>query len=298
MIDTLTGMAATNQTVCRLLVGNELRRAREARGLTQEEAAPRIGVKDDHISRLELGQTRVRVAEVEKLLEFYGDDPEHIEAITNIARNANSRGRWTGYRATFPEWFRMYVDLEAGAETIRKVDAEIIPGILQIEPYIRTIHAEWPRSTADGERPVEDAIEARKERQQQIFTRDDKPHVSFVLSESALQRVVGSPEIMRAQLDYLLEVAALSNVQLQVLPFKAETYSGSVVYTFTMLTIGAPGIASPLEFVYVENYDQARYLDDKDDVRAYGDLWRRLTAAALGRKESQDFIREVAKQYQ
>lgn len=98
-------------------------------------------------------------------------------------------------------------------------------------------------------------------------------------------------------MDYLLEVAKLPNVQLQVLPFKAKTYSGTVTYTFTMLTIGAPGIASPLEFAYVENYDDARYLDAKDAVRAYGDLWRRLTAAALGRKESQDFIRTVAEQY-
>lgn len=289
-------MAATNQTVCRKLVGNELRRTREERGLTQEAAGERIGAKDDHISRLELGQTRVRVAEVEKLLEFYGDDPEHIEAITTIARNANQRGRWTGYRASFPEWFRMYVDLEAAAETIQKVDAELIPGILQVEPYIRTIRAEWPRSSADGERTVDESVAARQERQQ-IFTRDNPPHVSFVLSESALQRVVGGPDVMRAQLDYLLEVAALPNVQLQVLPFKTRTYSGTVTYTFTMLTIGAPGIASPLEFVYVENYDDARYLDAKDAVRTYGDLWRRLTAAALGRKESQDFIREVAEQY-
>jgi hypothetical protein len=57
-----------------------------------------------------------------------------------------------------------------------------------------------------------------------------------------------------------------------------------------------PAIGSPLEFVYVENYDDARYLDDKDVVRAYGELWGRLTAAALGRRESQDFIRTVAEQ--
>src|SRR6266540_4890662 len=142
---------ALNQTVRRLLVGNELRRTREARKLTQDEAGDRIGAKGDHISRLELGQTRVRVAEVEKLLEFYGDDPRHIEAIAALARGANSRGRWSGHRAVFPDWFRMYVDLEAGAETIRQVQSEIIPGILQVESYIRTIHAEWPRSSAESD---------------------------------------------------------------------------------------------------------------------------------------------------
>jgi transcriptional regulator with XRE-family HTH domain len=286
---------AMNQTVSRLLVGNELRRTREARKLTQDEAGDRIGAKADHISRLELGQTRVRVAEVEKLLEFYGDDPRHIEAIATLARGANSRGRWSGHRAIFPEWFRMYVDLEAAAETIRQVQSEIIPGILQIEPYIRTIHAEWPRSSAESDRPADDVVTARMERQE-IFTGEDRPSVSFVLAESCLRRMVGGPEVMREQLNYLLKIAKQRRVLLQILPAKTETFC-EVSYPFTLLTIGAPGIASPLEFAYVENYDDARYLDDKNAVRAYGELWGRLTAAALGRAESQDFIRTVAEQY-
>ena len=287
---------AMNQTVCRLLVGNELRRAREVREFTQEEVGERIGAKSDHISRLELGQTRVRVAEVEKLLEFCGADSQLIEVVANIARGANQRGRWTGHRAVFPDWFRMYVDLEAGAESIHQVSSEVVPGILQVESYIRTIRAEWPRSSAYGDKSVDDSVKARQERQR-IFTQDNPPNVSFVLSESCLQRSVGGPEVMRAQLDYLLEVSTLPNIQLQMLPSKTKTYTGAVYYHFTMLTVGAPGIASPLEFVYVENYDDARYLDDKDAVRSYGDLWRRLTAAALGRNESQDFIRTVAEQY-
>jgi transcriptional regulator with XRE-family HTH domain len=285
---------AMNQTVCRLLVGNELRRTRDARGLTQTQAGARIGANADHISRLEKGQTRVRFAEVEKLLEFYEDDPRHIETITGIARGANHRGRWSGHRATFPDWFRMYVDLENGAETIRQVSSETIPGILQVEPYIRTIHAEWPRNVHD-EQAVDEWVAARKERQE-IFTRADRPTVSFVLAESCLRRMVGGPEVMGEQLEYLLKVSRQRSVQLQILPFKTKTFC-EVSYPFTMLTIGAPGIASPLEFAYVENYDEARYLDDKDAVRAYGELWGRLTAAALGRKESQDFIRTVAEQY-
>ncbi|MGW5643694.1 helix-turn-helix domain-containing protein [Saccharopolyspora sp. NPDC003762] len=286
---------ATNQTVCRLLVGHELRRAREAVDLKQEDAAEHIGAKITKISRLELGQTRVSLGDVKMLLEFYGDDPQHIEAMLALARNSNQRGRWEGYRAAFPEWFRMYVDLEEAAEDVRHVQAEIIPGILQVEPYIRTIHAEWPRHLSDGS--AEDSVMARKERQDKIFNRQDPPTVSFVLSESCLRRDVGGPAVMRAQLDYLADVAQQPNVQIQILPYKTKTYTGTVSFSFTLLTIGAPGIASPLEFAYVENYDDARYIDDKDAVRTYGDLWRRLTAAALGPGESVDFIRTAAKQY-
>lgn len=285
---------ATNQTVCRLLVGNELRRVREAAGSKQEEAADHIGAKVSKISRLELGQTRVTLGEVKMLLEFYGDDPQHIAGMLTLARNSNQRGRWEGTRSVLPEWFRMYVDLEDGAEDIRQVQAEIIPGTLQVEPYIRTIHADWPRNLSDSS--VEASIKARQERQK-IFTKDDPPNVSFVLSESCLRREVGGPEVMRTQLDYLTHVAQLPNVQLQLLPSKTKTYTGTVSFSFSLLTIGAPGIASPLDFVYVEDYDDARYLDDKDAVRAYVDLWRRLTAAALGPAESMDFIHTVAKQY-
>ncbi|HEY6424713.1 MAG TPA: DUF5753 domain-containing protein, partial [Pseudonocardiaceae bacterium] len=211
-----------------------------------------------------------------------------------VARNTNQRGRWDGTRSVFPEWFRMYVDLEDGAEDIRQVQAEIIPGILQVEPYIRIIHADWPRTLSDSS--IEASVHARQERQK-IFTEDDPPNVSFILSESCMRREVGGPEVMRAQLDYLTRVAQLPNVQLQLLPFKTRTYTGTVSFSFSLLTLGAPGIASPLDFVYVEDYDDARYLDDKNAVRAYGDLWRRLTAAASGPAESMDIIQAIAKQY-
>jgi transcriptional regulator with XRE-family HTH domain len=284
---------ATNQTVCRRLIGNELRRVREAAGCIQEQGAEHIGTKVAKISRLELGQTRVSLGDVKMLLEFYGDDPKHIEGMLNLARNANQRGRWEGERSAFPEWFRMYVDLEEGAEDICDVQTEIIPGILQVEPYIRTIHAEWPRSLSNGS--VDAEVKARQERQK-ILTRSDPPSVSFVLSESCLRREVGGAEVMRPQLEYLVKVARLPNVQLQLLPFKTKTYTGTVSFSFTLLTVAAPG-AAPLDFVCVENYDNARYLDEKDDVRAYRDLWRRLTAAALGPRESVDFIRAVAAEY-
>ena len=285
---------ATNQTVCRLLIGNELRRVREARQLKQEDAAEHIGAKITKISRLELGQTRVTVAEVKMLLEFYGDDPQHIDAMLSLARNANQRGRWQSQPSEWPESFRLYVDLEEGAEDIRNAQAEIIPGLLQAEPYIRTLHSQALHSLS---KPSVDAeVKARLERQK-IFRGDGPPMVSFVLSESCLRRQVGGPEVMRAQLDHLVEVARLSTVQLQVLPFDTKTYPGATSFSFTLLSVGAPGIASPLSIVYVEGLDESRYLDDKDAVRAYGELWRRLTAAALGPAESVDFIRAVAEQH-
>jgi hypothetical protein len=54
-------------------------------------------------------------------------------------------------------------------------------------------------------------------------------------------------------LDYLLKIAKRRRVLLQILPAKTRTFC-EVSYPFTLLTIGAPGIASPLELAYIENY--------------------------------------------
>lgn len=286
---------STNQTVCRKLIGNELRHARELKGVNQEEAADHIGAKVSKISRLELGQTRVSLPEIKMLLEFYEYDTENIHGLLTLARGANQRGRWDGYRASIPEWFRMYVDLEAGAEEIRWVQAELIPGLLQTEDYTRAIHAEDLAASSQPE-IIESQIRDRRERQEHLL-HDDSPTASFVLSESCLHREVGGPEVMRTQLNHLADLAQLAHVQVQVLPYKTKSYVFGVPFAFTLLTLGAPGLTSPLDIAYVETYDDASYIDDKDVVRSYASQWRRMTAAALGPAESVDFIREVAAHY-
>ncbi len=283
----------TTPTVRRLVLSNELKRMRIESGMTPVQAATHLGCRVSKISRIELAQSDIAAADAKMLAEFYGDTTEHIEILLDLARGQRKRGRWDGYRAVYPEWFRLFVDLERDAATLRSVQVEVIHGLLQTDNYIRALHADaQPLGPADD---LENEVQARKERQA-ILTRDNPPEVSFVLSESCLRRQVGSREVMAEQLDALAEMARLHNVQIQVLPFDARTFAGRIAYRFTLLSIPAPGIAAPLEFVYVESYDDARYLDAKDAVAAYGSLWSRLQAAALGPVESLDIIREAAAQ--
>ncbi|MGH3836467.1 MAG: helix-turn-helix domain-containing protein [Pseudonocardiaceae bacterium] len=283
----------TTPTVRRLVLSNELKRLRHESGATPEQAARHLGCRVSKISRIELAQSDIAAGDAKMLAELYGDAGEHIEILLDLARGQRKRGRWDGYRAVYPEWFRMFVDLERDAATLRSVEVELIPGLLQTDSYIRALYADaQPLGPADN---LEDEVQARKDRQA-ILTREDPPEVSFVLSESCLRRQVGSREVMVEQLDSLAEMARLHNVQIQVLPFDARTFAGRIVYRFTLLRIPAPGIASPLEFIYVESYEDARYLDALDAVAAYGSLWGRLQAAALGPVESLDIIRQAAAQ--
>ncbi|TDD52795.1 hypothetical protein E1288_11365 [Saccharopolyspora elongata] len=153
--------------------------------------------------------------------------------------------------------------------------------------------------TASARRESEDIdanVAARQERQA-ILTSAKPTTASFILSESCLRRQVGTMWTMREQLDHLAEIALQQNINLQVLPFDAETPPGGVSFNFTMLRIPSNGIAADLEFVYVECLDDARYLDDKDAVSAYARLWNQLQAAALSPKKSLSVIRSVRKQY-
>ncbi|MBQ0928646.1 helix-turn-helix domain-containing protein [Saccharopolyspora endophytica] len=280
-------------TVRRLQLGNELRHARLAAGLEQADAAQILDCAVTKISRLELGQSGISKGDLVLLLNEYGDTDEHKQWMIELARTRSARGRWGGYRAVFPEWFRMYVDLETDASDIKQVQSELVPGILQTEAYIRALTTSSPR-VEDGD--VDASVRARQERQA-IFTRPDPPNAAFILSESCLRRQISTRAVMKDQIRYLEDLAVMENIHLQVMPFDAQTYAGAISHNFTLLTISSSGATPDLQFVYVESFDDARYLDSKDVVSGYVSLWSRLQAAALGPKESLDLLGSVAKQY-
>ncbi|MFF3853492.1 helix-turn-helix domain-containing protein [Micromonospora sp. NPDC002575] len=267
-------------TIQRRRLGNALKRAREAAGKTQEEAAEIIDSASSKVSRLELGQSGIRLTDLKLLLDFYGVTGEEAEPLRELARAGRQRGRWSGYRNVVPDWFRQYLDLEADAAEIRWYQSEVIPGILQIEPYIRAI--------IEGD-DVEQQTAVRLERQK-VIDRPDGPELNFILSESALRRDLGDRAAMREQLSHIAAVAGRPNVTIQVFPLDAETYVTSS-YNFIILRFGEE-VAS--DVVYLETFTDADYLDSPEALRSYNRLWGRLQAAALGPAESRKLIRRIA----
>jgi transcriptional regulator with XRE-family HTH domain len=280
---------ATTPTVRRLLLSNELKRLRDEAGIGPERAAQHLGCRISKISRIELAQNSIQAGDVKLLSELYGVDPEHTEVLLDLARGQNQRARWSGYRSTHNDWFRMFVDLEYDADSMRSTEVEIIPGLLQTDSYLRALLEE---SQPPDPEEIENHVAARKERQE-VFTRSAPPDLQFILSESCLRRVIGAPEIMRKQLHHLVELSRQHNVHIQVLPFNAKSYACWIPYRFAMLDIPAPSVA-PLKFVYVESFEDARYLEDNEAIATYSRLWDRLQAAALCPVESREFIARVA----
>jgi hypothetical protein len=285
---------AIAQTVPLLMLINELNRLKQASGIKDADAARHLGCQPSKINRILLGQSKISPGDAKLLGELYGASPELIEVMLDLARNLGQKGDWSGYRDLYRESFRMVLDLEDASNRIRQVQSEIVPGLLQTDDYVRALN-EAP--TPFGIRSnVDHAITASRQRRA-VLTRENAPKVSFVLSESCLRRTYGDKTVMRDQMHRLIELADLPSVQLQVLPFHNTSPVIYASLNFALLNIPGPGIASPLSFVHVEQYDDARYLDDEDRVQAYEQLWGYIQAAALGPVDSTEFIGKVAEQY-
>lgn len=267
-------------------LGKALKRARDHAGKTQEEAAAVLDAAASKISRLELGQSGIKLPDLMLLLDFYGVSGEQVESMRDLARAGRQRGRWSGYRNVVPDWFRDYVDLETDASEIRWYQPEVVPGILQTEAYMHAMNATaQPRITNDE---VSLHVKVRLERQAILDQPDTTLH--FILSESALRRNVGDAAIMHQQLRHLAELAERPNVELQVLPFDAQTF-GTAWIDFIILRFDHDATS---DVIYLEDYTDAAYLDALEAVQAYTALWNRLSAAAMGQVESRNLIIRLA----
>ena len=269
-------------------LGKALKRARDHAGTTQEEAAAVLDAAASKISRLELGQSGIKLPDLTLLLDFYGVTGEQTERMRDLARAGRQRGRWSGYRNVVPDWFRDYVDLETDASEIRWYQPEVVPGILQTEAYIHAMNATaHPRVTDDE---MNRHVKVRLERQA-ILDQPDTT-LNFILSESALRRNIGDATIMHQQLVHLAELAERPNVELQVLPFDAQTF-GAAWIGFIILRFDHDASS---DVIYLETFTDADYLDAPDAVQAYSALWSRLSAAAMGQVESRNLIIRLAEE--
>jgi transcriptional regulator with XRE-family HTH domain len=276
-------------TLQRRRLGIVLKRARERAGKTQEEAAAAIDAASSKISRIEQGQSGLKLTDLNVLLDLYAVVEDEASAMRDLARAGRRRGRWSAYRNVTPNWFKDYLDLEEDASESRNYECEVVPGILQTEAYMRVVFKKSPGNPEDEQDRV---IAVRLERQAAVDRADAS--LRFILSESVLTRVVGSYALMAHQVRHIAELAKLGKIDLQLLPFDAQTYCpASIVFTILQFDNDAT-----TDVVYLEDYTDAAYLDDQGSVRAYNDLWNRLSAASLGQVESLELLRQIADKHE
>ena len=278
-------------TVLRILLGTQLRRLREANGVTREAAGDAIRASSAKISRLELGRVGCKERDVMDLLTLYGVSGEQERAeYRDLATRANARGWWQQHSEVLPNWFEMYLRLEQAAKVIRCFELQFVPGLLQTEEYARTVILLGHR----GERAedVDQRVRLRMSRQKMLHE-PGAPQLWAVLDEAALSRPSGPPAVMRAQLGHLLEASHWRGVTLQLLPFRAGGHAAAGG-PFSILRFAEPDLP---DVVYLEQLNSAVYLDKRSDVEDYSGVWDRLGVQALTPHDTRDALREMIERY-
>lgn len=279
-------MAGSSPTVRRRRLASELRRLREEAGLTIEEVAERMEVSSSKISRIETARVSTPPRDVRDLLDIYEITGPQRQGLLTIAREARQKN-WLDAYSDLP--FAAATDMELAASSIRIYSGLVVPGVLQVADYARAV-LRAIRMDLEPQQ-IEHRVELRR-RRHSFLVRGEYPAFSVVLDEAALRRVVGGPEVMRAQLQHLVETASISNVTLQVLPFAAGAHAG-MDGEFTLFSFVE---TADHDVVYIENTTSDVYREDSDAIRRYNSLFDHLKAKALDPAHSVEFLAKVAKE--
>jgi transcriptional regulator with XRE-family HTH domain len=251
--------------------GAELRRHREAAGLSQERLGEIIGYSGRLIGLVETARRTPARDFAERCDAALGTEGTLVRLWPLLNRNR------------FPSWFREYAELEAIATEVRTYQVQVVPGLLQTEDYARAVLSSGPPHVTDK---LDDYVAARMERQH-ILRRSSAPLFWVVLDEAVLYRVVGGPSVMRAQLGRLIQAAASSHLVLQVLPFTTGAQT-SLNGAFSILCFndGPPAVWS-------DGPASGQFVQDSDEVALCVAKYDLLRAVSTAPRASVEVIRSV-----
>jgi transcriptional regulator with XRE-family HTH domain len=277
-------------TALRIMLGAQLRRLREAKRITLDDAGYAIRASGSKMSRLETGRVGFKSRDIADLLTLYGvTDEQERTVLLELARQASALGWWHDYADIMPNWFEPYVGLEEAAASIRCYEIQFVPGLLQTADYARAV-AMLGHPAGQAEE-INRRVSLRMARQA-VLTRPNPTHLWVVLDEAALRRPIGRPDVMRAQLKHLIEISERPNVSVQVIPLKTGGHAAAGG-PFSILRFGEPDLP---DVVYLEQLTSALYLDKRDTVDLYLAVMESLCVEALPTSSSVKAISTVLRE--
>ncbi|WP_393916427.1 helix-turn-helix domain-containing protein [Halostreptopolyspora alba] len=259
----------------------ELKRLRLEADLSQEDVAKEMGWNRVKLHRIEHGRTQtVRPSDVRALLDLYRVPDREREALIELSKRARERGWWHKYSDVLPG---SYVSLEAEASAIRTYECVVVPGLLQTADYASAI---FRGGGIEDEKEIKRRVDARITRRN-LFTRDKPPAFWAVIDEATLLREVGGPEVMREQVQHLVDMRRQGAAYIQILPLKAGAHAGTNG-AFVILDFPDP---SPT--VFIENDNDGLYLEEEHELRRYSLVFDLIQAKALSVEESLEYLEQL-----
>jgi transcriptional regulator with XRE-family HTH domain len=274
-------------TVGQVVLGKRLQELREAAGLKREEAAQVLRVAPATVRRMEMAEVALKIPYVQVLLETYGVPEDEADAFVALAEEANQPGWWQRYHDVLPDWFSLYVSLEGAARIVRSYEPHFVPGLLQTEEYARAV-LEAGTVGQTGPETIERHVSLRMERQR-LLERQDPPHLWVIMDETVLRRPVSiHGEVMREQLDKLLEFAERDGITLQIAEFESGPHPGTYA-PFTLFRFGEPELP---DMVFTEYLTGALYLDSRKEVAAHLEVLDHMSTGAASAERTKEILRE------
>ncbi|GAA1122150.1 helix-turn-helix transcriptional regulator [Nocardiopsis composta] len=271
-------------------MANFLKQARGKR--TAAQAAAVAGFSKATLSRVERGETTISPGDTQRLLQYYEVPEDVIEAFVSLAYAAKKPGWWQRYKAALPDWFSLFVGVETAARRIRTYEADLVPGILQTPEYSRAV-IEQDVHAPVSEQEIQDAVSLRQ-RRQEIVTRQEEPaKLVAVVNEAALRRVVGGPDVHRAQLEHLLLMRARNNIDLRGIPFSAGAHAASYG-SFVLLDYKV--VDTDYALAYIEYCGGAIYLEAEEEIAMHARMFESLRQSAASPEETEELIKDALRQ--
>ena len=274
-------------TVRRRELGALLRALRTEKGLTVEQVADRLLCSPSKVSRMETGHGIATPRDIRDLCDLYQvTDPAERDRMRTLAREGKRRAWWQSYDLAYAN----YVGLEEAAVAISAFQSSVVHGLLHTAAYARAQHeGSMPRLDPHQ---IDLQIEAKLARQR-ILTQPNPPRFAVVLDEAALHRLVGGRQVMADQLAKILDMSALPNVNVQILPFELGAHPAlEANFTILQLPDPTPGV------VFVEGMIGSTYLDRPEDLKRYHDVFNKLQSMALNPQDTSDLVTELRRFYE
>ncbi|MEU3659646.1 helix-turn-helix transcriptional regulator [Streptomyces sp. NPDC032940] len=279
---------AIGPTTRRRQLGADLRRLREARGLTLEEAGALVGISKATLSRYETKEGTVKWPAVDALCREYGATDEERSALVELAKGAKIQGWWRSLADPIPESMNLMLTLEDEVVREDHYACMYVPGLLQTRAYAEAVHR--ASEVQCEEREVQLMVDIRMKRQE-LLDREEPPHIWSVIDEAAIRRRVGGREIMREQLNHLLAMAERPHVTVQVLPFERGAHAAAVG-SFAVLR----GQAPELDVVYVDLLGGGLFMEKPKELERYRLAFQYLSAQALDLESSAALVDRICKE--
>lgn len=276
-------------TIRRRRLGSDLRRLREQRSLRLEEVAAQLGVAPSTLSRIETGKTPTRTSYLALMLDLYGvQDADLRRSLMDLAREGQRKGWWVGSDDLLPAGMGNYLGLEGEASDIRAFQSEVIHGLVRTPDYAKAVIAARRPGLERGqaERLARVAV-----RRQDVLHGGDPIRLRLVLDESVLLRAVAGPDVMRAQLEYLIEVGSGPHVTIQVLRLGCQIRR-LPPSSFGILSFAEPDDADVVCATGIRG--QVLLEQRAAEVQAVRQIFDAVSELALLPEESAQLIGEVA----